>query len=324
MKRGNPPCEDEIEKVPLRLLSIFNTLMGGATTKEAAEQLGMSQPAISNGLRQLETALGVNLFERLHRRLEPTEEAFQLFREVQPIFPILRGFQMRARAMRLGNSGRLRILSTPPLGHSIAADVLGALLKDRPDITVSYDVRRLENVVEAVQNGSVDLGLGIGFDTHPALNVEVMARVAMVCIMPHGHRLAARDSVDAADLSEEELIGLEEESRLGTAVRSAFARRACAYGPRVEVRYCSTAAVLSSAMDAVSVVDPFTAALLGPNQTVRSFTPLCEVPVAILYRRGVPRSSIAQAYVCELRTRLKAFDLDKHTGEEGNARGTKQ
>lgn len=297
-------------QVTLRLLAIFNALMGGATTQEAAERLGISQPAVSNGIRQLEATLGVNLFERLHRRLEPTEEAFQLFQEVQPVFSILRGFELRARAMRLGLSGRLRILSTPPLGHTIAAEALGSLLQTRPEVTVSYDVRRLEHVVEAVQNGSVDIGLGLGFENHPSLSIDVVARVEMVCVLPQTHPLAAQNSISAQDLSRRDLIGLEEESQLGRTVRALFQRENIAYAPRVEVRYCSTAAVLAAAVSAVAIVDPFTAAIRAPTQIVRPFTPACTIPVALLFRRGVPRSRLVQAYIANVRAALKAFGID--------------
>lgn len=300
--------EDSEGRVSLRLLSIFSALMGGATTMEAAEQLGMSQPAVSNGIRQLESILGINLFERLHRRLAPTEEAFQLFGEIQPVFPILRGFEARAKAMRQGLSGRLRVLSTPPLGHTVAATALGRLIRARPDITVSYDVRRLESVIEAVQNGSADIGLGLGFDSHPALGVEVAARVDMVCVLPGEHPLAARTAIAAADLAVHDFIGLEAESRLGSAVRLVFQRERVRYAPRVEVRYCSTAAVLARAVGAVAVVDPFTAMQRDPALDIRPFEPACRVPVSFLSRRGVPRSRLVNAYVAELRAELKVKD----------------
>ena len=294
-------------QVSLRLLSIFSALMGGATTQEAAEQLGLSQPAISNGIRQLETILGVNLFERLHRRLEPTPEAFQLFQEVQPVFSILRGFEARASAMRQGLSGRLRILSTPPLGHTIAALALGLLIENRPDVTVSYDVRRLENVIEAVQNGSVDIGLGLGLDSHPTLGVEVAARVEMVCLVPKAHPLAARGFVHVADLPAYDFIVVEAESRLGSLVRLAFQREKAVYAPRVEVRYCSTAAVLAKAVGAVAIVDPFTAMDHDPELCLLPFAPTCSVPVVFLSRRGVPHPRLVQAYLAEARNLLRRW-----------------
>ncbi len=92
--------------ISLRLLEIFGAMMRCETTVEAAEQLGISQPAVSNGIRQLESQLGVTLFERLHRRLQPTEEALLLFEDVRPVFSMLRSFSTRARSMRNGLSGR--------------------------------------------------------------------------------------------------------------------------------------------------------------------------------------------------------------------------
>ena len=299
--------EPDEPQISFRVLSIFSSLMSGATTQEAAEQLGMSQPAVSNGIRQLEAKLGVNLFERLHRRLKPTEEAFQLFEEIQPVFSIMRGFELRARSMRLGLSGRLRILSTPPLGHTVAAEALGALLETRPEVTVSYDVRLLSEVVEAVQNGSVDLGLGLGYESHSALNVEVIARVNMVCVLPQSHPLAERKTVMARDLAGCDLIGIDAASQLGSAIRFVFHREQIAYSPRVEVRYCSTAAVLAHAVSSIAIVDPFTAFTLPKGQVMRPFRPDCTVPVGLLFRRGVPRSRLVNAYVANVRAALQKF-----------------
>ncbi len=88
-------------------------MMRCQTTVEAAEQLGISQPAVSNGLRQLERELGITLFERAHRRLEPTAEALSLYEEIRPLFGVLRSFSLRARDIRQGKSGRIRIVATP-------------------------------------------------------------------------------------------------------------------------------------------------------------------------------------------------------------------
>jgi DNA-binding transcriptional LysR family regulator len=294
--------------ISIRLLEIFDATMRCGTTVEAAEQLGISQPAVSNGIRQLEAQTGVTLFERLHRRLQPTEEAVALHEDIKPIFGLLRGFASRAQDMRQGISGRLRVIATPPLGHTVAPLAMRRFLKDRKGVSVAYDVRRLEHVVEAVQSGNADLGLALGLDRHMAVNVEVLARTHMVAVLPKGQETDG-NTVTAGTLADSDFIGLEIESRLGQMVRSAFERDGAAYNPRVEVRYCATAAVLVAAGIANAVIDPYTAAF---NRSIgiveRSFLPPIEVVAVLITRKGIPRSRLQHAFISEMRKALSDFE----------------
>ncbi len=314
MPEKNEPSPNEPAAPPdisLRLLEIFGAMMRCATTVEAAEQLGISQPAVSNGIRQLESQLGVTLFERLHRRLQPTEEALLLYEEVRPVFGLLRGFSARARDMRQGLSGRLRIITTPPLGHTVAPAALRTFLKDRPDVSVSYDVRRLEHVLEAVQSGAADIGLALGLDRHPAVNIEVLARTHMVALVPLDGPLAAKNIVSAGDLASGSFIGLEAESRMGQILRHAFERHGAHYDPRVEVRYCSTAAVLADTGIGAAVIDPYSAAFQRKTHMVaRPFQPPSEICAVMLTRKGVPRSRLLHAFISDLKQAVSSFNVE--------------
>ncbi|MDE1157069.1 MAG: LysR family transcriptional regulator [Neorhizobium sp.] len=296
---------NEAEQKPdisLRLLEIFGAMMRCETTVEAAEQLGISQPAVSNGIRQLENQLGVTLFERLHRRLQPTEEALLLFEDVRPVFSMLRSFSTRARAIRHGLSGRLRVMSTPPLGNTVAPVALARFLKERPDVSVSYDVRRLEHVIEAVQNGSADIGLAVALDRHPSVNIEILSRTHMVAVVPKDHPIAAQREIAVSDLLARGFIGLEAESRMGQLLRDAFERDGAAYDPRVEVRYCATAAVLANAGVGAAVVDPYSAAYQANDGLVQlPFQPPCEITAVLITRKGVPRSRLLHGFIAELK-----------------------
>ena len=66
---------EDMPDVSLRLLEIFAAMMRCSTTVETAEFLGVSQPAVSAGLRQLESQLGITLFERTGRRLQPSQNS---------------------------------------------------------------------------------------------------------------------------------------------------------------------------------------------------------------------------------------------------------
>lgn len=291
--------------ISLRLLEIFGAMMRCETTVEAAEQLGISQPAVSNGIRQLENQLGVTLFERLHRRLEPTEEALLLFEDVRPVFGMLRNFSARARSIRHGTSGRLRVISTPPLGNTVAPTALARFLKERPDVSVAYDVRRLEHVVDAVQSGAADIGLALALERHPSVHIEVLARTHMVAIVPKAHDISRQQEVAVSDLADHGFIGLEAESRMGQMLRDAFERDDRTYEPRVEVRYCATAAVLAGAGVGAAVVDPYSAAFQLPDSLVqRPFQPPCEIAAVMITRKGVPRSRLLHAFIAELKSAM--------------------
>jgi DNA-binding transcriptional LysR family regulator len=296
--------------ISLRLLEIFGAMMRCETTVEAAEQLGISQPAVSNGIRQLESQLGVTLFERLHRRLEPTEEAIQLFEDVRPIFGMLRNFSARARSIRQGTSGRLRIMSTPPLGNTVAPVALARFLKDRQDVSVAYDVRRLEHVIDAVQNGAADIGFGLALERHPSVNIEMLARTHMVAVASREHVIGGKSEVSVGDLVEHGFIGLEAESRMGQMLRNAFERDGAPYEPRVEVRYCATAALLASAGVGAAVVDPYSAMQQFSHGLVqRPFQPPCEVAAVMITRKGVPRSRLLHGFIAEMKRAISEASI---------------
>lgn len=289
-------------EVSLRLLEIFAAMMRNGTTVEAAEALGVSQPAVSAGLKQLEAQLGIVLFERTSRRMNPTTEAQDLFAEIRPMFSMMQGFTQAARDIRQGLRGRLRIICTPPIGHTIAPRALQHFLRERPDVSVGFDVRRLEHVVEAVHSGSADLGIAITMDQYPSLNSETLHETYLVALLRAQSDLADKLEISVQDMAARPLIGIDVDSKLGGIVRAAFVHEGMAYLPNITVRYVSTAVELVNQGLGNAIVDPLTAyAHAGPDTTIRSFVPACAVRVTLLTRRGVPRSRLAHAFVAALR-----------------------
>lgn len=185
----------------LRLLEIFGTLILTQTTVAAAEDLGISQPSVSLAIKQLEAQLGFALFAREKKRMVPTNEALSLFQEIEPLFEQLRSVEARARDLRGGTVGKLRIMATPPLGHSVVPGALSAFLEARPGVTVQYDVRRMENVINAVATGTADIGLCLGLDSHPGVSVKTVRRDRMVALMRPTHPLAALTVICPNDIA---------------------------------------------------------------------------------------------------------------------------
>ncbi|MEM7568138.1 MAG: LysR family transcriptional regulator, partial [Pseudomonadota bacterium] len=280
----------------LRLLEIFGALMRKRTTTGAAEDLGISQPAVSNAIKALEKQLGFVLFERVNRRLVPTEEAHLLLAETEPAFAVLRNIETEVRDLRRGRAGRLRLAATPPLGHTVVPAALKAFLAEREKVTVSYNVRRLETVVQSVETGIADIGLVLGHPLSDTLRVRSLSRERLVCVMPQAHPLARLDIVtpDAIDLAE--LIGLE--TSIGATVESAYADAGCPYRPRIVARYCHTACILAEAGLGVAIVDPFSAFFSrGLDLAIRPFEPACEAEAVAIERSEAPRSKLNEAFL---------------------------
>lgn len=289
----------------LRLLEVFGAMMRHRTTVGAAEHLGISQPAVSNAIKALEKQLGFPLFERINRRLIPTEEAQILLAESEPAFEVLRNIEAEVRDLRTTRAGRLRLSATPPLGHTLVPIALKSFLAERPKVTVRYDVRRLETVVQAVESGISDIGLILGRPDGEGLVIRPLADAQMVCVMPAGHALEARDAVTPDDLAGQVFIGLE--TTMGAVVEAAFARLGVAYRPRVVVRYCHTACVLADAGVGVSIVDPFSAYFSrGLDITIRPFQPPSFAQAVVISRREANPSKLTAAFVELLESTIAA------------------
>ncbi|ATA23731.1 LysR family transcriptional regulator [Brenneria goodwinii] len=245
--------------INLRLLEIFGTVMRSQTTVDAAYELGISQPAVSGGIKQLEGQLGFPLFDRINRRLQPTEDAHLLYKEVEPIFMMIRSAESRIRSLRSGNAGILRILGTPPLGFSLVPHALRQLLLNRRGVKVHFDVVGLNRVLQAVELGVADVGLALGLDEHPAVNVEKIKHGNMMCLVPRGHPLYGMPTIRVEHVRQYGYIGLNIESTLGLLLAYAFRQCGVNYEPDVEVRYTNSAAMLSQAGVGMAIVDSVTA-----------------------------------------------------------------
>ena len=286
----------------LRQLEVLRALIRYHTTVAAARDLGMSQPAVSNALKAMESQVGFALFERVNNRLLPTVEAVGLYKEAESIFALHRNLEMRVQDLRESRSGHLRIVATPPLGYGIVPPALSHFLTARPGVRVHFDVRRYEGVVEGVITGVAELGFALGLTQHPGVASEIVDRGEMVCVLAPDHPLAELSIVSPKDLSAFPFIALERGTRLGEAVRDSFERASTPFRFNVEVRYCNTACVLAAARVGASVVDPFSPYLGGShNLVIRRFTPQTPAIAYVLWSEAQPLSRLGRAFLAEIR-----------------------
>lgn len=289
----------------LRQLEVFRAVMRYQTTMAAAGVLGMSQPAVSNMIRQIEARLGFPLFERVNNRLFPTDAANLIYEESEPLFAMHAALEARVQDLREDKFSRLRILSTPPLGHGVIPTALEVFSRRNPRVRTAFDVCQLDEVIRGVENGKADLGFGLSLGSQPSLEVEALYEGRMVCVCRPDHPLAGKAVVTPADLRDYPFVALDAGTRMGAAVRAAFLEAREPFHARVEVRYCNTACVLVEARLGVSIVDPFSASFTGRRTlSVIPFEPVIPSVAWAFWSNRKPLPDMARRFIRETRLAL--------------------
>jgi len=291
----------------LRQLEIVRAVVRFQTTMAAARHLGLSQPAVSTAIRQIEAQLGFPLFERVNNRLFPLEAATILHEETEAMFAMHEALAERLQDLREAKTGRLRLLSTPPLGLGIIPRVMEAFTRRYPHLKVHFDVRDLADVVRGVESGKAELGLGLDLGPQPTLEVQALAEDRMVAVCRPDHPLSGQDSATPQSLARHAFIALDGDTRMGAAVRGAFQAARQPFLFRAEVRTCSTACALVEAGLGVSVVDPFSARHGTHGRlSLLPFEPEIPSTVWAFWSNRKPLSEMARRFLGEVRLVLAA------------------
>lgn len=286
----------------LRQLETFRCVMRVRTTVGAAKELRVSQPAVSNAIRQLETQVGFALFERVGNRLVPTPDAEDMFRDSDAIFSLYHALSHRIEGRKNRAAGTLRIVTTPPLANALVPAAIRSFLAKRPGVRISLDTRRVDGVLESVETRSADLGFALNPPERDGLSFQRIAGGQMVCAFVPGHPLEDKLEVTARDLEGLPLVLYEPQSRLNRAIDERFVTPRMRAEAVAEVSYSTLACLLAEAGVGVTLVDSLTA-MSGARYRL-SFRPLHPrqfFDVSTVMRSNEPGRRIISAFLEEVR-----------------------
>ncbi len=284
----------------LRQLEVFQALMHGGTTKNAARLLLVSQPAVSNMIKQFEAQLGFKLFDRISGRLHPTLEAEVLSKNLERVFASVDAVENLVNDLRDSKVGTLKILASPSLGQTILPPAIAAFARERPEVKIGFDTVGNDTIVTYLDSHQADFGLTITAINHPSLEGRVLREGRLVCAIPKDHPLSRKKFILPKDLLGTTFVSYPRFSPIGIIVDDAFREHGEILRADVEVRYCFTACTLVNAGVGVAIVDEF--ALLGhdmPNIVTRPFKTSFRVAVKLSYAKANPLSRLAKLFIDE-------------------------
>jgi DNA-binding transcriptional LysR family regulator len=229
--------------ISLRQLEVFRAVMEEGSATAAARRLGLSQPAISQHLAQLENELGLVLFVRESGRLKATDNAIAMHDEVTHAFDGLDRVLNFARTVRGSAHGTLRIGCPHSVADGLIPRVAGAFQKSHPRVRIALEQGNYSTVVGMVASRSVDFGIAKGEISHPGVVTRPLIVTRTACAIPVGHRLADKNILSIADLEGERLIMLGQSRPWRYEVESMFRKQGVI--PIVQVEAHSVSAACS-------------------------------------------------------------------------------
>jgi len=193
-----------------RQLAAFCAVVERRSFSQAAEQLGVTQPAVSLQIRSLEKRLGLQLLDRSGRRVEPTEAGQRLYRSAQRLLALEEQLLADLGGQEGGElAGRLEIGASTGPGGIVIPVVLGEFQRLHPGVHVALAVSDTQHVVEQVARREVELGVVGASRRHRGVVFEPFYRDEVVLAVPTGHRFADR-SVSLDELKAEPLVLMQE------------------------------------------------------------------------------------------------------------------
>jgi DNA-binding transcriptional LysR family regulator len=280
----------------LRHIEVIRAVLRAGTVTRAARQLAVSQPALSRTLKNAESRLGLQLFERSAGRLSPTPEALALHRDIEKAYAQIEAIERASTDLRHVTGGRLAIVCNPSAAATVVAAALGRMTQSAPGLRVSLQTALNYEVIEAVRARSADVGFAWDVPAHPAVVATEIGQARLVCLIPEGHALATAKAVTARQLHEVPLISFSTTLPLGAATESAFAESGVTRRIGIEVGQTFIAASLVRQRAGIAIVDELALGGLHEGLVVRPFLPRRAVRLYAVMRPERP-SLVVQAFL---------------------------
>jgi DNA-binding transcriptional LysR family regulator len=208
-----------------RQLTAFCAVVERRSFSQAAERLGVTQPAVSLQIRALEKRLGTQLLDRSGRRVEPTEAGLRLYRGAQRMLALEDQLFAEVAASSEGElTGDLVLGASTGPAAVVVPVVLGEFQRENPGVRVFLTVSDTHSIVERVAARELELGIVGAARRHRGVRFEPFFSDEVILVCPAGHRFAGR-TVGLDELREGPLILMQEGAGVRQIVEDALRRQ---------------------------------------------------------------------------------------------------
>lgn len=283
----------------MRQIEAFAAVMKAGTVSRAAEILGVSQPAVSRLIADLERSLGFSLFSRVRSRIIPTPEGRLFHEDVEASFHGMDRLRSTAARIRDSGAGEIRIACLSSLSGSI---VPKAILKFRsrwPDATVTLMVQSSRDVRDGVASGAYDLGLAADEIDLTGIEHQIFVQPRELCALPLGHPLQGREVIHPHDLSGIDFVAYVPEDRVRRRFELIFSEAGVPM-PRIVVETLYASTVYAMVAEGIGAGLLTSYAITGFDQSrvvLRPFEPAVNSRTLLIRPPERPKSHLVRDFI---------------------------
>lgn len=207
--------------ITLRQLSVFETVARQLSYTQAAKALHLTQPAVSMQVKQLESSVGLPLFEQTGKKIQLTDAGHEVYQYSRAIFELFGEMEEVLESLKGVDTGRLDITVASTVNY-FAPKLLAAFSRRYPGIELRLDVTNRERLMQLLETNQTDIVLMGRPPAEIDLESEPFMENPLVVIARPEHPLTGEKSIPLERLAEEIFVMREEGSGTRLAMERFF------------------------------------------------------------------------------------------------------
>ncbi|MGW1884635.1 LysR family transcriptional regulator [Streptomyces sp. NPDC001970] len=195
----------------VRRMQVLRAVVTSGSVTAAATRLGYTPSAVSQQVAALEKEAGMALLERVGRGVRPTTAGLLLTEHAALISRQVAEAETALADLREGRTGRLSVRYFATAGAPLVAPALARLRRDHPGVQVDLKLIDPDDPLPEVKEGRADVALVVRAHDRSVdgVRLEHLLDDPYRAVLPKGHPLAAKRTLDLADLADEPWVGSE-------------------------------------------------------------------------------------------------------------------
>jgi DNA-binding transcriptional LysR family regulator len=210
-----------MRNITIRQLKIFESVARNLSFSRAAEDLHLTQPAVSMQIKQMEDHAGLPLFTQAGKRIALTEAGKVMLRHSMVILADLKAAELSINNLKAGGAQRLRV-GLVTSGSYFFPHLIGAFLHGKNDVELDMTVRSRDQLIALLRSDQIDLAVMVHAPDDPAIVAEAFAPNPFVLVASPTHPLAYERNIPYLRIAHECLIVRESGTDTRSAANSTF------------------------------------------------------------------------------------------------------